>query len=334
MKPLALACLLFCLASVPGGIPLEVAEGSPRTRNGRIAFSAINLAVDSPCGPYLDTDLFTVLPNGAGLTRITEGSDYDGGPAWAPDGQTLAFWRGAPLSTVFTPVGTTASTHLTPTDIWVLDPVTGARNLTNTPESFEFSPDWSPDADQIAFDSDRGAGMDLSLSRGHGLSFDIYVMKSDGTEQRSLVEAPGDQVDAAWSPDGKWIAYGDHSPGRIGLVDRRGRPVRTIDVPENRPRDPDWSPDGSQIAFGMSGDIWITNLHGDMRNLTSAFVGNSIDSGPSWSRDGKRIAFLSNREGGDYRLYTMDSDGRNARPLIDLELTCGSSLSPPSWGSQ
>ena len=49
----------------------------------------------------------------------------------------------------------------------------------------------------------------------------------------------------------------------------------------------------------------------DGKNLTN---NNAEDIYPAWSPDGKRIAFTSTRDG-DFNLYVMDADGKNARQL-------------------
>jgi TolB protein len=65
---------------------------------------------------------------------------------------------------------------------------TGPVQLTHDAGSNE-SPTWSPDGSLIAFSSTREGP-----SR-------IYVMTAFGTEQRRLLELPGEQTNPSWSPD-------------------------------------------------------------------------------------------------------------------------------------
>ena len=52
------------------------------------------------------------------------------------------------------------------------------------------SPTWSPDGSLIAF----------STTREGGGEYRLYVMTAYGTEQRRLLNLPGEQTMPAWSP--------------------------------------------------------------------------------------------------------------------------------------
>src|SRR3990172_2758918 len=82
-------------------------------------------------------NIYVISADGSGLRRLTRtGEAEDHGPAWSPDGTTLAFVRrgrgGSP-------------------DIWVMnaDGCSGLR-LTNAPED-DTGPNWSPDGTRLAF---------------------------------------------------------------------------------------------------------------------------------------------------------------------------------------
>ncbi len=158
------------------------------------------------------------------------------------------------------------------------------RRLTLTEGSGKDSEDpvWSPDGDRIVFNSDRDG------------IWEIYVMRSDGSDLQRLTHAPRSLSTGmpAWSPDGKSILFasarGPSSANWYDVVD-----IYVIDA------------DGSNL-----------------QRLT-----HTGDNGsPIWSPDGKRIAFSSHRSGDstDWRdnreIYVMKADGSNVQRLTFNEV--------------
>jgi tricorn protease-like protein len=90
----------------------------------------------------------------------------------------------------------------------------------------------------IAFTSDR-----------LGQLLTIFSMKSDGTDVKPLVRTLHETSDAAWSPDGRWIAYTDwrQDGNDIFVVPSTGgAPVRLTYRNGSWPR---WHPRGDSIVF-------------------------------------------------------------------------------------
>lgn len=66
----------------------------------------------------------------------------------------------------------------------------------------------------------------------------------------------------------------------------------------------------------MNSEVFVANSDGaDQHNLTNS---SAFDGWPSRSPDGAQIAFASNRNG-NYRIFLMDADGSNVRPLAATE---------------
>ena len=98
-------------------------------------------------------DLMRVTADGGTPTRLTSEPGDDSDPSWAPDGTLIAFARRAPADGA-------------PTELFVMSSDgTGARGLisptfdTGSPEKNDSDPSWSPDGQQIAFESARNAGL-------------------------------------------------------------------------------------------------------------------------------------------------------------------------------
>jgi len=96
--------------------------------------------------------------------------------------------------------------------------------------------------------------------------------------------------EAAWSPDGQWIAYyhEDTRPGYSGIY--RIRPDgsdNTLWLPGAQT--PAWSPDSEWLAYSENAQIWIREVRGDsIVQLT--FEGRNFS--PAWSSDGGTLAFV------------------------------------------
>ena len=123
----------------------------------------------------------------------------------------------------------------------------------------EEAPVWSPDGKQIAFVSKRGEG---DLDRVE--SEDIYVVDArPGAQPRQITNTPVSESRAAWSPDGKWLAYtyGDelkysaYSQPRLAIVPAEGGTSKSLSDALDRPvRGPQFSKDGKWIIFGVADD--------------------------------------------------------------------------------
>ncbi|HEX8844122.1 MAG TPA: protein kinase [Pyrinomonadaceae bacterium] len=155
-------------------------------------------------------------------------------------------------------------------------------------------PTLSPDGNSIAYSSD------------HGGSFEIYVKQlAPGGREIQLTSDGQQNVQAAWSPDGRLIAYYSRKRGGIWLVPALGGAARQLTDFGSYPA---WSPDGSGIAFQSEAPkdfgptastvapstIWTVEVAGGSpKQLTQVGKPAGGHGSPSWSPDGKRIAFTA-----------------------------------------
>ena len=150
---------------------------------------------------------------------------------------------------------------------------------------------------------------------------EIYVMDSDGRNQRRVTVDPAADFLPAWSPDGKKIAFVSNRTDRnnrikqIWVIDADGKnPIRLTDGLGDS--NPDWSPDGKKIVYDAHLDLeehdlahdGITVMDADGKDKRQLTLEGAH---PSWSPDGRRIVFISGRNGKVNHIYVMDADGRN-----------------------
>lgn len=109
--------------------------------------------------------------------------------AWSPDGTHLAY------TSQRTDYGA---------DIYLRDLQNGPTHILTSANGADASPEFSPDGQWVAFMSDRTG------------SFNIYVMRVDGSEAHSIGGRLNDERWPIWTPDGEWVIFssigGDGTP--------------------------------------------------------------------------------------------------------------------------
>jgi Tol biopolymer transport system component len=147
---------------------------------------------------------------------------------------------------------------------------------------------------------------------------DIWKMDADGSNRMLVINAGTNDIEPAWSPDGRKIVFKsdrDVPPGRgLYSVNADGTGL-TLLVSGDANSDPAWSPDGTKIAFAANRDGLITSIYimdPDGSNITR--LTNQLpfsDSGPVWSPDGTRMIFETNQGlGSNIGIINLDGTGR------------------------
>jgi Tol biopolymer transport system component len=296
-------CLLMTLIAT-FAVPASALATAPGT-NGRIAF-------------VRSGDIWTVNPDGSGLTPVTSGPDDDSEPAWSPDGTTIAFSR----------LAGDASSH-----IWTVRPGSPATPLTSAAGLDEWAPAWAPDGVHISFARSCGTP--------DGSDCGAYVRDRSTLVLASTADPIGSPVHlggrSAWSPDGARVAFDlGWDAGTVQLVNANGTGTKELpgsdwDDPEYVGVDfgPTWSPDGTRVAYSASraGGTGITVIRTDGTGILNVIPAtNGADAVlPSWSPDGRLIAYSNDRDG---EVWVMRADGTD-RHAITSGLPNG--LSSPDW---
>ncbi len=154
------------------------------------------------------------------------------------------------------------------------------------------------------------AGQTLIYASQEAGNWDLWRQTIGQRERVNLTkDAPGDDTQPAFSPDGKQVAFrSSRDGGGLFVLDLVSQRVRKI---TNEGFNPTWSADGAEIAYGTTSvtvvegratsQIWIVRIAtGEKRLLT-----NQDAAQPAWSPTGERIAFWGDRAD----LWTIAASG-------------------------
>ncbi|MEO8608776.1 MAG: hypothetical protein ABI690_12875 [Chloroflexota bacterium] len=212
-------------------------------------------------------------------------------PAWSPDGNQIAFFS---LRANSNAASGLYVMDLEGHDPHLLSPIVGQSN-----------PIWSPDSRFIIYGSAQHS------SEG------VYRLNlADGTVQQ-INDQPTSLL--ALSPDGNQIAFTAACDNNceIFVVNADGSNLRQLTRNGLIDVFPIWSPDSKQIAFMSNRDqfyeIYVVDVDCLMRfggcdaNARRLTHNRDFDGFPNWSPDGQKLVLSSDRDGGNFDLYTIDT---------------------------
>lgn len=265
--------------------------------------------------------------NGSEFLNLSRNPAPDFDPAWSPDGKWVAF----------------TSYRDGSADIFVMrDDGTSVRKLINDPLN-EGHASWSPDGRQIVFESQRdGVAPCANCFR----NTDIFIADADGSHLRNLTKTPAaSETNAAWSPDGKTIAF---IGGGTFLINADGSSRRRLYGPHPDFADDAvaWSPDGSRLAISAFNNrhppflytyvILTVRADGtDLRVLTG--TGFESSRFAAWSPDGTELVYTNDAPdeawglGGRQNVWVMNADGSGKRSLTADAQQHNQTGSPQAW---
>lgn len=213
---------------------------------------------------------------------MTHDAFYKQGPAWSPDGKTLAY---------VTDKGGEES-------IYLMDVATGVdKPLSVSPAGAQIFPSWSPDGRWVAFQDQTGATLRAEVATG----------KTDVLAPATFF--PGRP---AWSADGSRVAIATVKPYTKRFREGTSQ-ILTVDVATKQTRffepapfesvttrtedGPVYAPNGKEMAFVMN-DLLYTmpvDAHG-LPNGNAVRLNNETTDAPTWSGDSSQLLYLHNGE--------------------------------------
>jgi len=346
-------------------VPLTSYPG--REDNPSFSNDGNSIAFDwCPEGPDRNCDIYVKQIGFEPPQRLTTDPADDFGPAWSPDGQSIAFLRrdaatGATVMLIpsrggrerplekwnvskrlalfpgpylaWTPdskalVICSSESGRPDAGLFLLSVATDERRRL-TDNDGDAGPAFSPDGRTLAFQRRKRNGSDLYLLRlGEGCV-------PQGTPE---LVASGDPAcaGATWMSDGSEIIFASGSYSRSSLwrmpASKSARPRKLFAASEELNM-PVLSRQGNRLAYVLpkwSVGIWCIDLGETSRTPRTPFKlvpSTRNDAEPEYSPDGNRIAFTSDRSG-DFQIWVCNSDGSNAVQLTSL---VNSATRGPRW---
>jgi Tol biopolymer transport system component len=228
---------------------------------------------DSTRGINEDDEIYVAGADGSDRRNLTMDPANDWGPAWSPDGSTIAF--NSDRETIDGLTG------------WLVAPDGSNLRRIEIDEWFEY-PSFSPDGSKIAF------------MGGTGEDYDIHTVDLASLAVTRLTDTLGSDGWPAWSPDGRTIAFtsirddcgrvpwpaecwrtGDIGPHHdIWLVDVDGTNLRRV-TPEFG-QFVAWSPDGQYLLISGYA-LYVVRPDGTGRlEIRTDSIGRALGGIPDW----------------------------------------------------
>lgn len=250
--------------------------------------------------------VFVINADGTGETKLTSGINKKWGITWGPDKITYLSFGEDGLEKIFVmnPDGT---------DNKLLIPDNTRQGISGEDKPPVWAaPSWSPDGKSLAYT----APDEVQRQK-------MYIVNSDGTGKRQVLNDDSRQWSPKISPDGKsivYVSYNSRLKEELYIVDINGTSKRQLTFDEIKKNYPVWGPDGTIIYVSYenltsSGEkIFAINQDGTDKRL---FVdGDYRQRNPSFSSDGGKFLYAGINPSGIVKITIGDTAGITATPAV------------------
>jgi TolB protein len=225
-------------------------------------------------------------------------------PAWAPNGQELAY----------------VSFEKQKAIVYVQSVASGERRMIANFRGSNSAPAWAPDSQSLA----------LTLSRD-GIS-QLYLMSRNGGEPKRITTSQAIDTEPVFTPDGRTLYFvSDRGGGpQVYRTALAGGAVERVTFSGSYNISPSLSPDGRNLAYiSRQGNAFRLYLM-DLTNPGAtplALSDTSDDESPSFAPNGRLIIYASRAQGRDV-LMTTTLDGKIKAKLVST----AADVREPMWG--
>lgn len=189
---------------------------------------------------------------------------------------------------------------------------TGDQVLPGQTSAVNLFPTWSPDGKRIAF---------MTSGMLNAEQHQVCLINADGTGLTTLNVPSQRSGLAAWSPDGRQLAYsaGDQIPG-VYLSDTSGAGARQLNPPGTGGFGAFWMPDGKRLGYTrfepgkMAGRILLVNPDGTGEEPVTAEEGLALAGPNALSPDGKKLLYMvldPQNQKASLRMWEFATKGEN-----------------------
>ncbi|MGQ9910350.1 MAG: SdrD B-like domain-containing protein, partial [Candidatus Flexifilum sp.] len=192
-------------------------------------------------------------------------------------------------------------------------------NLSQGVAADDRGPTRAPNAQWIAFTSDRDGNEE------------IYIASADGTSIRRVTNNDAADTDPVWSPDSQRLVFESDSSGNwdLYILDVQTGVETQITRDPADDRNADWSAAGNSIVFESTRDgrsqIYVYDLRtGETRRLVET---TGAATNPVYSSSGTMIAFTHVEPDGRTAIYVVQQDGSGLTRISEPAPNAGA----PEW---